>query len=296
MEHPCFLGCYRAVAPTRALPPQPPPAAPPDDGPHPPERGQPARNSWLYVLERFDIGVVQLDRELRVTGMNECARRCLPVAETMPFGKIVTAFHPESARAKVEFLLGKAECPVDNPPPMTMMINIPDRVLLIKLSKLGDAQGATVGYTLVFYDITEVVSHESDIAAPGGTPAEPVPARRLLRKIPAIRQNCVVLIDVADVCYIRAEGHYTWIQTRERSHFCNLTIGDLESRLDPTLFLRVHRSHIANLSYVQEIVRDDGRMTLHMADADAARIPVSRTSAPALLELLGLAGGAAARR
>jgi len=35
--------------------------------------------SWLYVLERFDIGLVQLDLELRVVGMNDFARRSLPV-------------------------------------------------------------------------------------------------------------------------------------------------------------------------------------------------------------------------
>src|SRR5689334_19419944 len=32
-------------------------------------------NSWLYLLERFDLGVVHVDRELRVIGMNDFARR-----------------------------------------------------------------------------------------------------------------------------------------------------------------------------------------------------------------------------
>src|SRR3954469_393804 len=118
--------------------------------------------SWLYLLERFDVGVVHLDRELHVMGMNDFARRSLPVQEKMPFGKIVTSFHPEAARAKVKFLLGQAECPVNNAPPMAMMINIPDRMLLIKVSKMGDAQGATTGYTLVFYDITDVATHQAE--------------------------------------------------------------------------------------------------------------------------------------
>ena len=97
-------------------------------------------SSWLYLLERFDVGVVHIDRELRVVGMNDFARRSLPVQEKLPFGKIVTSFHPEAARAKLKFLLGQAECPVNNAPPMALMINIPDRVLLIKVSKIGDAQ------------------------------------------------------------------------------------------------------------------------------------------------------------
>lgn len=247
-----------------------------------------APNSMLYLLERFDVGVINLDVELRVTGMNDFARRSLPVEEKMPFGKIVTSFHPESAKAKVKFLLGQAECPVNNAPPMAMMINIPERVLLIKVSKLGDAQGATTGYTLVFYDITEVVSKENDTGVTkenreGGQ-------KRQLRKIPTIKQNRVLLVDVPSVSFIRSEGHYTWVHTGQGSQFCNLNMGDIESRLDPQLFLRVHRSYIVNLSHVDEIVRDDGRMTLRMMGPTPIEIPVSRGSAPKLLEQLGLAG------
>jgi hypothetical protein len=41
--------------------------------------------SWLYLLEQFDIGLVHLDRQLRVAGLNDYARRCLPVEEKLPF-------------------------------------------------------------------------------------------------------------------------------------------------------------------------------------------------------------------
>lgn len=243
-------------------------------------------SSWLYLLERFDVGVVNLDLELRVMGMNDYARRSLPLQDKMPFGKIVTSFHPEAAKAKVKFLLGQAECPVNNAPPMAMMINIPDRVLLIKVSKMGDAHGATTGYTLVFYDITEVVSHEAKAGPTQG--AREGGDKRQLRKIPTIKQNRVLLVDVPSVSFIRSEGHYTWVHTGQGSQFCNLNIGDLESRLDPQLFLRVHRSYIVNLSHVDEIVRHDGRMTLRMMGPAPVEIPVSRASAPFLMEQLGL--------
>jgi hypothetical protein len=244
-------------------------------------------NSWLYLLERFDVGVVHLDLELRVMGMNDFARRSLPIEEKMPFGKLVTSFHPEAAKAKVKFLLGQAECPVNNPPPMAMMINIPERMLLIKVSKVGDAKGATTGYTLVFYDITEIVSQEANVEAPRGS--REGSEKRQLRKIPTIKQNRMLLVDVPSVSFIRSEGHYTWVHTAQGSQFCNLNIGDIETRLDPQLFLRVHRSYIVNLSYVDEIVRDDGRMMLRMMGPTPIEIPVSRASAPKLLEQLGLA-------
>lgn len=243
-------------------------------------------NSWLYLLERFDVGVVNLDAQLHVIGMNDYARRSLPVHEKLPFGKIVTDFHPEAAKPKVKFLLGQAECPVNNAPPMAMMINIPERVLLIKVSKIADMQGQTTGYTLVFYDITEVVSKDVETASPSEH-AGPQ-AKRQLRKIPTIKQNRVLLVDVSHVSFVRSEGHYTWVHTSQGGQFCNLTIGDLESRLDPNLFLRVHRSYIVNLSQVDEIVRDDGRMTLRMMGSTPVEIPVSRSSAGKLMEHLGL--------
>lgn len=250
-------------------------------------------NSWLYLLERFDVGVVQLDHNIRVVGMNDYARRCLPVQEKLPFGKIVTDFHPEAAKAKVKFLLGQAECPVNNAPPMAMMINIPERVLLIKVSKLADVQGVTTGYTLVFYDITDVVSNEieSSPAAKG----QEAPAKRQFRKIPTVKQNRVLLVDVQSVSFIRSEGHYTWVHTPQGGQFCNLTIGDLETRLDPNCFLRVHRSYIVNLSQVDEIVRDDGRMTLRMMGSTPVEIPVSRSSVARLMDHLGLTDAIVAR-
>jgi nitrogen fixation/metabolism regulation signal transduction histidine kinase len=125
-------------------------------------------SSPLYLLERSDVGLVHLDRDLKVVAMNSFARRALPVEDKQPFEKMVLSFHPERSQAKVKFLLDQAECPVSNPPLMTMIINIPERVLLIKVSKLSNLQDETTGYTLVFYDITDAVIREDGSgSAPG---------------------------------------------------------------------------------------------------------------------------------
>jgi len=73
-----------------------------------------------------------------VVFLQEIHRRALPVEDKQPFDKIVTSFHPERSQPKVRFLLDQAECPVSNPPPMTMIINIPERVLLIKVSGMSE--------------------------------------------------------------------------------------------------------------------------------------------------------------
>lgn len=269
-----------------------------------PAAGNGGAVSPLYLLERFEAGIVQLDVQRQVVAMNDFARRVLPVDTHQPFDRMVLSFHPERSQPKVAFLLDQAErCPVENPPPMTMLINIPERVLLIKVTRLADGQRRACGYTLVFYDITELVAGDEAAALPAparggvgggagagaaGTPVAANPARRRLLKIPTVSQQRIVLVDVGDVLAVQSEGHYTHVRTALATQFCNLNIGDLEARLDPERFMRVHRSHLVNLDAVTQILRDDGRVALQLGER--LQVPVSRTSAAALLERLGVPG------
>jgi DNA-binding LytR/AlgR family response regulator len=236
-----------------------------------------AAGSPLYLLERSDVGLVQLDRDLNVVAMNSFARRALPVEDKQPFEKIVLSFHPERSPSKLD----KAQCPVSKPPLVAMIINMPERVLLTKVSKMSDLLGDTFGYTLVFYDITEAVSRDE----PGAPRAD---TKRQLMKIPTVSGNRIVLVDAASVRYVRAEGHYTWVHTAQGSSFCNLTISDLEGRMDTGSFLRIHRSYLANLDFAEQIVRDDGKVTLVLSGGDDRGLPVARASVPRLLERLGI--------
>jgi hypothetical protein len=225
--------------------------------------------SALQLLERSDVGLVQLDRDLKVVAMNSFARRALPLS-----------FQPEISQPKVKFLLDQAEGLAGNAPLMTMIINIPERVLLTKVSKMSDLLGDTLGYTLVFYDITEAVNRDE----PGAPRAD---TKRQLMKIPTVSGNRIVLVNAASVRFVRAEGHYTWVHTAQGSSFCNLTISDLEGRLDTGSFLRIHRSYLANLDFAEQIVRDDGKVTLKLDGGDLG-LPVARASVPRLLERLGI--------
>ena len=249
--------------------------------------------SPLYLLERFDVGVIELDAERRVVAMNDFARRVLPVAEKQPFDRMVLSFHPERSQPKVDFLLAQAAqsatCPVSNPPPMTMIINIPERVLLIKVTRMAGADGTTRGYVLVFYDITEVVSAGDAALAPSSAQ----PQRRRLLKVPTVAGQRIVLVDADDIVHLQSEGHYTQVATAEGRRFCNLAIGDLEGRLDPGQFMRVHRSHIVNLRRVAQLHRPGGRLLLQL-EGVAEPVPVSRSSAAVVLRRLGLPSAMAA--
>jgi LytTR family transcriptional regulator, CO-responsive transcriptional regulator RcoM len=238
--------------------------------------------SPLYLLERFEPGIVNLDAERRVIGMNAFARRVLPVDEKQPFDRMVLDFHPPRSRAKVEFLLDQArQCPVAAPPPMTMIINIPERVLLIKVSRMTDAALQPTGYTLVFYDITDIVAAKEE------TQPARTDARRRLLKIPTVSNQRIVFVDADDILAIQSEGHYTRVLTAQGNQFCNLSIGDIETRLDPEHFMRVHRGHVINLRAVHQLQRESGRLAVQL-NGIAEPVPVARNSSAQLLERLGV--------
>ena len=241
-------------------------------------------HSSLYLFEKFEVGVIHLDAQRKVLAMNDFARKVLPVDEKQPFDRIVTSFHPERSQPKVGFLLDQASaCPVANATPMTMIINIPEQVLLIKVTRLGDADNRTTGFVLVFYDVTQVVSQ-----VPEAVEAAEASGKNLrLTRIPVVSNQQVVFVDADDVLCLESQAHYTRVLTREGYHFCNLSIGDLQARLDPSRFMRVHRCFIVNLRGVSGLGRYGGKTTV-LLKGGREPIPVSRNTLATLREALGL--------
>jgi two-component system, LytTR family, response regulator LytT len=67
------------------------------------------------------------------------------------------------------------------------------------------------------------------------------------------------------------------------------TLDELQARLDPARFWRVHRSHLVNINKIKEIVPWFSRnYILRMKDAKATEIPVSRSQTRRLREYLKL--------
>jgi hypothetical protein len=237
--------------------------------------------SPIYLFEKFEPGIIALNAKREVVSMNDYARRVLPVQEMRPFERFVLDFHPERSRPKVEFLLDQASaCPVAGNVPMTMIINIPEQVLLIKVSRMSDSQGELTGFVLVFYDVTQVVSEES----------MPASHARRLSRVPTTSQQQVAFVDADKVRCIESQGHYCRVRSDEGWQFCNLSITDLQTRLDPQQFKRVHRCFIVNLQAVNALRREGSRTHLLLQGEDELTIPVSRTEVSALRTALGLKG------
>jgi two-component system LytT family response regulator len=87
--------------------------------------------------------------------------------------------------------------------------------------------------------------------------------------------NAVLSLSLAAIERIEANDDYALVHTAQRRHLVSLRIQVLEERLPNPPFLRVHRSHIVNLDYVDRMVGlDDSRLEVHMKNG--AVVPVSR--------------------
>lgn len=252
--------------------------------------------SFYYKLQKFDPGVVMLDADNRIVGMNTVAFRVLGDILGDPIGREVLQFHPEKSRDKIQLLLDSAnkaaQCPMGSPPPMTMMISIPDRVLLIKVTKLM-GRGAAVGSCLVFYDLTDITTQVENAGAEEAREAASRP--RQLIKLPVLLHNRVLLLSIDEVVWMQSEAHYTTVHTRDQQYFCNLSLGDLEERLDRDQFLRTHRSYFINLHHAKTLEREGENYIVVMDGHKSPRVPVGRSRIPALKEALGLSRSSSAR-
>lgn len=231
-----------------------------------------------HQLQRFDPGIVWLDANNHIMGMNSVATSILGIDAEAIIGQEILQFHPEKSRSKVKWLLEETACPIESPPPMTMMINIPDRVLLIKVSKVL-ASKKDVGTCMVFFDLTEMTTsphkNEDDADKP-----------RLLFKLPVHKQKKVMLVDLTEVVHFKAEGHYTTVYTKAEDYLCNLSLSELEARLPPEKFVRVHRSHMINLSFAKSFEKEDDQCNIVMMND--VTIPISRSKVKMLKKMLGL--------
>jgi two-component system LytT family response regulator len=70
----------------------------------------------------------------------------------------------------------------------------------------------------------------------------------------AVRNNGrVVFVRLDDIDWMEASDNYVCLHTGRETHVVRQTMSELESQLDPTKFLRVHRSAIVNLDRIREL-------------------------------------------
>jgi len=99
-----------------------------------------------------------------------------------------------------------------------------------------------------------------------------------------------ILLQTDEVVHASVEDDVITVVTNSLSGTSNYrTLDELQARLDPDVFWRVHRSHLVNINKIREIVPWFSRnFILKMKDAKGSEIPVSRAQTRRLREYLRL--------
>jgi two-component system response regulator LytT len=99
-----------------------------------------------------------------------------------------------------------------------------------------------------------------------------------------------LLVQAEDIVFASLTDESISIVTSQHVGTSNYrTLDELQTRLDPNVFWRVHRSHLVNINKIKEIVPWFSRnYILRMKDEKATEIPVSRTQTRRLREYLKL--------
>lgn len=118
-----------------------------------------------------------------------------------------------------------------------------------------------------------------------GDPSEPPaldgPADRV-----AVRDGTrVTLVPVSEIDWVGAEDYYAALHVRGTVHLLREPLCDLEQRLDPSCFVRVHRSALVNVARIQEL-RSLPRGEAELVLRDGTLLRVSRTRRRHLVHLL----------
>jgi two-component system LytT family response regulator/two-component system response regulator LytT len=222
----------------------------------------------IGVVERHEPDLVFLDIQMPGLGGFEVARRLLEHEEEAPALVFVTAFDQHAIEAfevnAVDYLLK----PVESGRLEQALQRARRRV---EAERPGTAQAPT----------NEQLEQIVKMMAVRQTRRDQV-AIRVGERFVLVQADEIIYASLADESINIVTGQVVGTSNYR-------TLDDLQARLDPDVFWRVHRSHLVNINKIKEIVPWFSRnYILRMKDAKGTEIPVSRAQTKRLREYLKL--------
>jgi two-component system, LytTR family, response regulator len=109
---------------------------------------------------------------------------------------------------------------------------------------------------------------------------------RHLKRLTIRQAGRTILLPTDEIDWVETYGNYLKVHAGRESHLVRATMQQLESKLDPEKFVRVHRSAIVNIEKVKEIrPRSNGDQDLVLHDGNL--LTLSRNYRDKFLPLLG---------
>jgi two-component system LytT family response regulator len=114
-------------------------------------------------------------------------------------------------------------------------------------------------------------------------------APRWMERIASRTGDKLELVDLSRVTHFYASDKLTYAATAERNYAIDPSITELEGKLDPARFIRIHRATILNLDHLRELhTWFGGKMVARLKDSKKTELAVSRDRVRALKDRLGV--------
>jgi two-component system LytT family response regulator len=111
---------------------------------------------------------------------------------------------------------------------------------------------------------------------------QPMAMARFASRFAVRDRDRYVLVRTSDIEWVDAAANYVRMNTRGRGYLLRMTLAEMERRLDPAQFTRIHRSTIVNTSRVREI-KPDAHGDYDVVLADGPTLRMSRSFRERLL-------------
>jgi two-component system LytT family response regulator len=109
------------------------------------------------------------------------------------------------------------------------------------------------------------------------------------RRISSKVGDRIQFVDLNKVSHFFAEGKLTYAVSAGKNYVVDNSIVQLEAKLDPSQFLRIHRAYLVNQSAVAEICSwFGGKMIARLNDQAHTELPIARDRVKSLKDRLGL--------
>ena len=114
---------------------------------------------------------------------------------------------------------------------------------------------------------------ESRARHPAEEPQRNKYASRLLIK----SAGRVFFLKTDEIDYVQAEDYYVKLHVGRKGHLLRETMNELEAKLDPARFLRIHRSSIVNIERIRELQQHfNGEYVVMLQDGTGLKLSRSR--------------------
>ncbi len=96
------------------------------------------------------------------------------------------------------------------------------------------------------------------------------------KMLPLKSSGKISFVDMNDIQYVTGSGYYIEIFTTDKKYLLRETLTSILNKLDQTQFIRIHRSYIINLQFLNEVIYGSaGEIEVQMKNGELLRLSKS---------------------